>query len=116
MICLGQLKKKLKSGKCPPSCVYEKLNPLHINTILFMLAKADSRAVKREISAYVTKYSKVKIALKGNDLKNLGIPQGPVYQEIFRALLKLRLDGKISSKEGEISWIVKHVKDGKLKP
>ena len=115
MIRLGQLKKKLKSGKCPPSCVYEKLSPLHINTILFMLAKADSRAVKREISAYVTEYSKVKITLKGDDLKSLGIPQGPVYQEIFQALLKLRLDGKITSREDEIAWVVKHVKDGKLK-
>ena len=114
MIRLGQLKRRLKSGKCPPSCVHEKLSPLHLNTILFMLAKADNREVKREISAYVTTYSKVKIALRGNDLKNIGIPQGPVYQEIFKSLLKLRLDGKIKSKTEEISWVVKHVKQGRL--
>ena len=115
MIRLAQLKKRLKAGRCPPSGVYETLRPLHLNTILFMLAKADTQTVKREISAFVTNYSKVKISLKGNDLKQLGIPQGPVYQEIFQTLLKLRLDGKISSREGEIAWIVKHVKNGRLR-
>jgi len=114
MIRLGQLKKKLKSGRCKPSCVYEKLSPLHLNTILYMLAKADTNTVKKEISAYVTTYSKVKIALRGSDLKSLGIPQGPVYQEIFRTLLELRLDGKITSKEDEMSWVFKYVKKGKL--
>ena len=96
------------------SYVYEKLAPLHLNTLLFMLAKADTKAVKREISAYVTDYSKVKIALKGHDLKDLGIAQGPVYQQIFHDLLMLHLDGKIVSKKDEISWILKHVEQGKI--
>jgi len=115
MIRLGQLKKKMKADICPPSCVYEKLSPLHLNTLLFMLAKADIKAVKREISAYVTDYSKEKIALKGLDLKNLGILEGPVYQEIFHTLLMLRLDGKIRSKKDEISWVLKHVKHDSIK-
>lgn len=114
LIRLGQLRKRLKSGECTPSCVYEKLAPLHLNTLLFMLAKADTKAVKREISAYVTDYSKVKIALKGHDLKDLGIAQGPVYQQIFHDLLMLRLDGKIASKKDEISWVLKHVKRGEI--
>jgi len=115
MIRLGQLKKKMKADICPPSCVYEKLSPLHLNTLLFMLAKADIKAVKREISAYVTDYSKVRIALKGLDLKNLRILEGPVYQEIFHALLMLRLDGRIGSKKDEISWVLKHVKHDRIK-
>ncbi len=113
MICLGQLKKRLKEGTCPPSCVHEKLSPLHLNTLLFMLAKADTVSVKREISSFVTDYSRVKISLKGHDLKDMGIPQGPIYQEIFRNLLKQRLDGKIKNKREEISWVLKYMKDVK---
>ena len=114
MIRLGQLKAKLKAGQCPPSCVYDILSPLHLNTLLFMLAKADTNQVKREISAYVTHYSKVKIALKGRDLKVLGIPEGPLYHQIFNELLRLRLDGKIESRKDEVSWILKHVKRGRI--
>ncbi len=111
MIRLGQLKRRIEKGDCRPSCVYEMLAPLHVNTLLFMLAKAHTQEVKREISAYVTTYSKAKIALKGRDLKDLGIPEGPAYQEIFHTLLMLRLDGMIASKRDEISWVVKHVRD-----
>ncbi len=114
MIRLGQLKAMLTDGVCPPSCVHEKLSPLHLNTLLFMLAKADTIEVKREISAFVTHYSKVKIALKGHDLKELGIPEGPLYHRIFHELLRLRLDGKIRSRKDEISWVLRHVKQGKL--
>ncbi len=114
MIRLGQLKKKLKTGDCPPRCVYEKLSSLHPNTLLFMLAKADTQAVKREISAYVTEYRRIKVALKGRDLKNLGIPQGPIYQKIFQNLLMLRLDGRVKNKREEISWVLRHAKEGKI--
>jgi len=115
MIRLGQLRRKVKTAECPPSCVYEKLNPLHLNTLIFMMAKADSIETKKALSAFVTDYSKTKIFLKGNDLQGLGIPQGPVYQKIFHHLLMLSLDGKVTGKKDEISWVVKHYRNGELK-
>jgi tRNA nucleotidyltransferase (CCA-adding enzyme) len=52
MIRLGQLRRKIKAAGCLPSCVYEKLSPLHLNTLIFMMAKADSIETKKALSAF----------------------------------------------------------------
>ncbi len=64
--------------------------------------KADNEAVD-VLGRYLETWRHVRPALDGNDLQTLGIPRGPRYGDILRALHHARLDGKISSREEEVA-------------
>ncbi len=63
---------------------------------------ADDEAVD-VLGRYVETWRHVRPALDGNDLQALGIPRGPRYGDILRALHHARLDGEISSREEEVA-------------
>lgn len=88
-----------------PSRVYELLNPLDIETIVFMMAKAKRDAAKKYISQYLTHLRGVKVAVTGEDLKAMGIPPGPRYRRILSQLLDARLDGLVKDRDEEIEFV-----------
>jgi tRNA nucleotidyltransferase (CCA-adding enzyme) len=91
-----------------PYGVYALLSAYDTELILFIMAKANNREIKRQISSYVTKLSDMKTHLKGRDLKALGIPPGPVYREILERLLKARMNGDIQTREQESLFVREH--------
>ncbi|MBI5167548.1 MAG: CBS domain-containing protein [candidate division NC10 bacterium] len=90
-----------------PSQVYRLLMDHSLEILLFLMAKAPEEAVKRHISDFLTHYSKVTTALRGDDLMRMGIKPGPIYRDILNSLLYARLDGKIQTREGEVSLVKK---------
>ena len=54
---------------------------------------------------YLENLSEVKIEIDGNDLKNLGIPQGKVYSEILEEVLKAKIMSPSMSKEEELELV-----------
>ena len=89
----GQLRKA--------SALYEALNPLEVELILYLMAKAERESLRKAFSRYMTKLRHTETILKGADLKKLGVEQGPVMGEILRELLKKRLDGEAVTREDE---------------
>ena len=57
--------------------------------------------VQKVLSAYVTTWRKIHAEMDGNDLKALGIPRGPIYRRLLRALRAARLDGSVTSRADE---------------
>ena len=49
-----------------------------------------------------------KVSIKGKELKEMGFKPGPLYKEIFNRLLEARLNGRIITKEDEISFVRKN--------
>ncbi len=97
---------KLNSGLVKKnSDLYGLLEPLPIEIILYLLARAEKENVKKALSAYTTKLKFTETALKGRDLKKLGVPEGPVMGEILRQLFKKRLDNEIKSREEEEEFV-----------
>jgi tRNA nucleotidyltransferase (CCA-adding enzyme) len=43
--------------------------------------------------------------LKGQDLKNLGIPPGPEYSKILRKIIEEKLIKRLQTKEDEIELV-----------
>ena len=84
-----------------PSEVYRLLTGLADETLLLLMAKAKSDAVKRQVSAYLTTYQRAKPSLTGADLKALGLKPGPQFKRILDRLLEARLDGDVKSEAGE---------------
>jgi tRNA nucleotidyltransferase (CCA-adding enzyme) len=92
------------------STLYRKLNSFKTELILYMMAAARQQKVKKAISHYFTKLRRVRIAIKGRDLKKLQLKPGPIYRQIMQAVLDARLDGRLKTKQDELDFVRRYIK------
>jgi tRNA nucleotidyltransferase (CCA-adding enzyme) len=85
--------------------LYKLLSQYDTEILLYMMARANNRTIKRLISDYFTKLKGVESLLKGRDLKAMGFPPGPLYKEILETLLEARLNKVVSSREDEADFV-----------
>ncbi len=85
--------------------LYTLLNPYDTESLLFIMAKANSEKIRRLISAYFSKLKGTKIKLRGKDLALMGLQPGPIFKEVFDHLLEARLNELIKTKEDEIRFV-----------
>jgi tRNA nucleotidyltransferase (CCA-adding enzyme) len=88
--------------------LYFLLRPLPTEFLLYAMGRTESAAVKKAISLYFTEMKRLRISLGGKDLKKMGFPPGPLYQEILRTLLRERLDGRIHTADQEADFVRKN--------
>jgi tRNA nucleotidyltransferase (CCA-adding enzyme) len=86
------------------SVLYRKLTGFRIELILYMMAAARQKAVKKSISHFFTELRRTGISLKGRDLKKMQLKPGPVYRKVLGAVLDAKLDGKLKTKKDEIDF------------
>lgn len=89
--------------------VYQVLKPLNIETVVLMMIFS-RKAQRQLISLYLTKFKDLKPLITGNDLRELGIPEGPIYRKIFELVLNEKINGRLLSKEEEIEYVKSVVK------
>jgi len=99
-ICLEELEQGLPRD---PSRLFRKLSGFKTELILFMMAAARSDAVRRAVSTYITQLRHVRPAIKGEDLKALGIAPGPAYKRILEAVQDAKLNGVAKSRSDELA-------------
>ncbi len=102
------IKTKLKSLADPeltPSSIYHLLHGYPTPAITVNSLASDSPVARRHIQLFLSKLRYVKPALTGNDLLRMGIPPSPRIKEILEQLHEARLDGKVSSKKGEVELV-----------
>jgi tRNA nucleotidyltransferase (CCA-adding enzyme) len=88
----------------PNSELYRRLAGFRVELLLFMMAATRRESVKKTISHYFTGLRHVAPAIRGRDLKQMGIPPGPIYREILEAVLDARLDGRVKTREDELHF------------
>jgi tRNA nucleotidyltransferase (CCA-adding enzyme) len=98
---------KLSKTGLKPSEVYALLEPFSYEAILLIKAKYKDRNLKKHIEDFLGVYSGMRIHLSGDDLGAIGFEPGPHYQKIFRKILTARLDGKVRTREDELSLLRK---------
>jgi len=81
------------------SGLYHLLRPYSSQAIFLLWLT--TKALKKRLELYHQKLACVEPLLKGQDLKRLGVPPGPIYGQILEALRNARLDGKVRSRKGE---------------
>jgi len=91
-----------------PSEVYHLLEDLSTEWLLFIMAKTQQEETRRAISRYFRDLREVEPKLRGRDLKDMGIPPGPVYRRILNQLLDGQLNGELSSREEEVEFVRQH--------
>ncbi len=91
--------------------IYNLLSGYDTEMVLFLMAKANNKRIKRQISLFFTKLRSTKIHLRGRDLKELGLPPGPVYREILDRLLEARMNGRIQTRDQELRFVLEKYAD-----
>ena len=110
--------KKLKAGRARKNSeVYELLKPLPIEAVIYLMARAETEEVKKTFSNYMTRLKYTETLLKGDDLKAMGVREGPRMGELLRGLLHERLDGALKTRQDEVRFVKKRLKakDGKAR-
>ena len=97
--------KALTEADTAPSRIYRLLYGYSQPALTAGFLASDSPTAKQNIHLFLTSLRQVKPSLTGKDLQKMGIPPGPRMKEVLQQLLKARLDGKITSKKGEIKLV-----------
>ncbi len=102
---------KLAKTDVTASEVYFTLNDYSVLAIIANSIATESISIKRHIDNYINRLCHLKPRLNGDDLKRMGIIQGPEIKTILHLLHAAKLDGKVITKQGEIrlvySWLRK---------
>jgi tRNA nucleotidyltransferase (CCA-adding enzyme) len=89
------------------SKIYDILDPLSIESKLFMMAKTTQVNTRRYISMYFTQLKDTKPLLKGTDLIQMGMESGPSIKKTLKGLLEARLDEQVTTRQDEMEYISK---------
>jgi tRNA nucleotidyltransferase (CCA-adding enzyme) len=92
------------------SALYELLNPLPLEVIAYLIAKAQKEFVKKALVVYVTKLKTASTELNGADLKKMGLQQGRLIGDALKALFDKKLDGEAPSRADEEDFIRRFLK------
>jgi tRNA nucleotidyltransferase (CCA-adding enzyme) len=85
--------------------IYDALDPLSIESKLFMMAKTTQVTTRRYISLYFTQLKDTRPILRGTDLIEMGIKSGPSIKKALSGLLKARLDEQVITRQDEMEYI-----------
>ena len=88
-----------------PSEIYHLLEDLDVEWLLFIMAKTQQEETRRAISLYFQDLRGVRPALRGKDLKEMGMVPGPIYRKILDLLLDGRLNDELTSREEEVEFV-----------
>ena len=91
-----------------PVALYHLLAGRELEVILFAMASTKDIRKKKDISHFLVDLRKIRPILTGNDLKKLGVPQGPVYAKILNELRDERLRGALTTEDDELIFVKKH--------
>ncbi|HDI45722.1 MAG TPA: CCA tRNA nucleotidyltransferase [Candidatus Omnitrophica bacterium] len=91
--------------------LYDKLKNFDFEIIACLYLEAEGKA-KRNLKLFIDEILKLKLEIKGDDLKKLGVPSGPVIGKLLDKVRRAKLRGKLESKEDEIRYLKKLLKCG----
>jgi len=87
--------------------IYGVLDPLSIESKLFMMAKTTQVMTRRYISLYFTQLKDTRPLLRGADLIQMGMKSGPSIRKVLTDLLKARLDEQVVTRQDEMEYLSK---------
>ena len=84
------------------SGLYLILSRMDVEGVLILMALYHDDDISKNLSLYLTHLQSEKPDITGEDLKNIGVPQGPLFATILNQVLAAKLDGKASSREEQL--------------
>ncbi len=91
-----------------PEKVFDLFSKFSVEAIIYFLAKAATDRANRYANIYFTQYyRRAKLLLTGDDLLEMGMQPGPIFQSVFKALREAHIKGEIETKEEEVALVRK---------
>ena len=90
-----------------PSTVYRLLEPYPARVLAAAWVTADRRRLRERLLRYQTEWRLMETEITGNVLKAMGLRPSPLFGRLLGELRDARLDGRVSSREGEITLLEK---------
>jgi tRNA nucleotidyltransferase (CCA-adding enzyme) len=81
--------------------------------IVYLLLLICNEEAWNNLIHYLDLKERIQVELNGNDLKEMGIVEGPIYRIIFNELYQLKLDGLIHNREEELMKVKEWMEDKK---
>jgi tRNA nucleotidyltransferase (CCA-adding enzyme) len=101
--CLKLLSSKAEWG---PKEIYYTFANLSVETVIYLIALSSSDRLNQYANIYFTQYQgKVEPSLTGDDLVEMGLEPGPVFQSVFSALREARVMGEVNTREEEVALV-----------
>jgi tRNA nucleotidyltransferase (CCA-adding enzyme) len=88
--------------------LYTLLKPYDTESLLYLMARANSEKVRKLISTYLTTLKPMTVQITGKDLIGMGFKPGPAFKQIFDAILAARMNSALTTKEEEIRLVQQH--------
>ena len=92
---------ELSFSSLSPSQLYDLLEGLSQEVVLIASLLTESALVRRRLEQFLNELANVRPTLNGQDLLEMGVAEGPQVGQILRRLQEARLDGKVTTAEGE---------------
>jgi tRNA nucleotidyltransferase (CCA-adding enzyme) len=99
----------------PPSRVAEELEDTPEQALVGAYLLADG-LVRERLDRYLADWRRIQPETDGTLLRRLGLPPGPRYRDVLRALRNARLDGQVSTAEEETRMLNRLLADLPRKP
>ncbi len=96
------------------SVIDEKIGNWSREGIIYLLRCIKDENTWKTLVSYLDIKNEVKLSISGQDLKRLGIKPGPIYSSLLAELYKMKLDGKIESREEELNMLAKMLEEEKF--
>ncbi|MBF0449428.1 MAG: CBS domain-containing protein [Candidatus Magnetomorum sp.] len=94
--------------------LYHCVKYFKTEVLLYMMASAKKDVVVRMLSNYHSQLKRMKPLITGKELKQMGLPPGPLYSQILEAVLNARMDNMIENREDEIKFVKSYIVDHDL--
>ena len=91
-----------------PDKIYKLFSNFSVEGIIYFLAVAGANRVNQYADMFFCQfYRRVKLFLTGNDLLEMGMKPGPVFQSVFEVLREAHINGEIETRDEEIALVKK---------
>jgi len=106
--CKEGLRLLKKDKDWQPETIYNLFSNFSVEAIIYFLAMASTDRANRYANIYFTQYyGRAELSLTGDDLVEMGMKPGPVFQSVFKALREAHVKGAIETREEEVAWVRK---------
>ena len=104
--CRESLKRLNSKKEWGPKEIYHTFANLSIEAVIFLMALSSSDRLNQYVNIYFAQYQgKSEPSLTGDDLVEMGIEPGPVFQSVFNALREARVMGRVNTREEEVALV-----------
>ena len=108
---LARVTPSLEAPNLAPSTLFQSLENFPMASIRAFKSLTESSLLEQRLSHFLENLRFVRPALRGGDLVELGVPEGPRVGEMLRRILYARLEGKVTTREDERELVARCLRD-----